>query len=71
MRRRDETGRRVVIPLWLSNPEFMAPCICGRMIDPDIPIIVAEERTTGLSRWFHYECWEDFVEDDDEHEEYE
>lgn len=70
--KREYKGTRANIPSWLSNPDLVAPCICGSPMTPYQPTIIAEGEL-GLKRWFHASCWEMLVDSDDEwdDEEYE
>ena len=62
-------GRRINVPPWIMDPDMVAPCMCGHPFDPDIPWIIAEERTTNLKRWWHIQCWNFFMhQNDDEYE---
>lgn len=69
-------GAPANIPAWLSDPEGVAPCFCGRPLQPGEPHIVATGEN-DLKRWFHAVCWgmmhgmdeddlEDWFEDDDD-----
>ena len=46
---------RVIVPPWLSNPEMVAPCSCGRPMHPDVPYVMMVG-DTGMRRWFHMPC---------------
>jgi hypothetical protein len=60
------TGQRIFIPAWLSNPDLPAPCICGQPLMPGQPHLIGEGET-GMKRWFHMSCFhmmQDIDEDD-------
>jgi hypothetical protein len=48
--------RRAIIPAWLANPEFVAPCYCGYPILPGQPYAIVEGQT-GLKRVYHQPCY--------------
>lgn len=58
-------GGRAHLPGWLSNPDGVAPCVCGRPLQPGEPHIVAAGEH-GLKRWLHRVCWQMMFNDDDE-----
>lgn len=58
-------GQRTHIPAWLSNPDGVAPCLCGTPMQPGQPHIVGTSED-GLKRWFHGVCWQMMMEMGDE-----
>ena len=49
--------RRTSVPAWVMNSNLVAPCMCGRPFDPEIPAILLEDENTGLKRWCHLPCY--------------
>ncbi len=57
----DNFGRRQNVPQWFIDPDIPAPCICGESFDTEEPYILAEDNSTGLKRYWHLRCWNNFV----------
>jgi len=52
-------GRRLNVPPWVSDPDLVAPCLCGEEFDPDSYYIIVQDPYTNLKRWFHLTCLQD------------
>ena len=48
-------GGRAPTPIWLSDPDYPAPCPCGEPMMNGEPVVLAEG-DYGLKRIFHYRC---------------
>jgi hypothetical protein len=60
MRQPEDTGQRAFIPPWLSNKDFVAPCMCGTDLEDGEPFLIAES-DVGLKRWWHPVCFHYFM----------
>lgn len=63
-------GEPANVPAWLSDPNGVAPCICGKPPTGGEPnIVVTGEH--NMRRWFHASCFaaiEEFIDDDDDND---
>ncbi len=53
VRKREVNPDPSPVPDYMTDPEEVAPCPCGRPFTPDVIVI---EGDVPLSRWFHPGC---------------